>query len=252
MARIIVAGSDGLRRRDLRTALECEGHAVREVETVSDAEVEACIGNGDLLIVDAELDGGDVFSLCRAVRADSNLGIIAIIPAGCEQARIDALNSGADDYVHEQFIVGELLARVRAILRRVRAITEVRESVRLEDRTIDLRSRKVEGPGNRIASLTPREFLVLERLISGNGATVTNRHLAQTVWQRDGAGDLEYVRIVIGQLRRKLEPDHNSPRYILTERAIGYRFRTLAPGVSSPRRNPPAPGYKIGSPAMAQ
>ena len=243
MPRIVVASSDDARRRDLRTALESELHRVSEAASGEEAEEAVRFEYADLLILDANLEGCDLFGFCRGLRQESDLGIITLISAGSDQCRIDALNAGADDYLPEHYEFGELLARVRAILRRVRRPDEPHEHIFLDDRAIDLRAHKVQGPGSQIANLTPKEFLVLKCLVTRGGDAVTNRQLAQRVWQRDGTGDVEYVRVVIGQLRRKLEPDHNRPKYILTERAVGYRFRVPLP---------PAHQYRSDSQAMAQ
>jgi two-component system KDP operon response regulator KdpE len=169
--------------------------------------------------------------LCRAIRRVSNLGIIVLRGQNnikqdridIKQDRIDALNAGADDHLASPFVVQELLARVRAVLRRVTRPEE--ERILLHDRAIDLKSYKIRGPGNRVSHLTPKEFLVLQCLLSHADKPFTHQSLAQTVWQRDGLGELEFVRVVIKQLRRKLESDPDHPRYILTERSVGYRFR---------------------------
>jgi two-component system KDP operon response regulator KdpE len=140
------------------------------------------------------------------------------------QGRIDAFNAGADDYVSSPFVLRELLARVRAVLRRVARFDDEGHQIVLDDRAIDLKSYEIRGPGSRVSHLTPKEFLVLQCLIAHPNKAFTHQRLAQTVWQRDGGGEVEYLRIVIRQLRRKLEPDPDNPRYILTERSVGYRF----------------------------
>jgi two-component system KDP operon response regulator KdpE len=137
----------------------------------------------------------------------------------------DVLNAGADDYLPSTFVAGELLARVRAILRRVPRPAANEQLVSLHDRTIDLKSRKVTGPHGHVSHLTPKEFLVLKYLLAHANQPRTHQNLAQAVWQRHTAGDFEYVRVVISQLRRKLEADPEHPKYLLTERAVGYRLR---------------------------
>jgi two-component system KDP operon response regulator KdpE len=144
------------------------------------------------------------------------------------QGRIDALNAGADDYIPPPFVLQELLARVRAVLRRVTRSDEEGRQIVLQDRAIDLKSYEVRGPGSRVSHLTPKEFLLLQFLVAHPNKAFTHQRLAQTVWQRDGGGEVEYLRIVIRQLRRKLEPDPDNPRYILTERFVGYRFELPA------------------------
>jgi two-component system KDP operon response regulator KdpE len=222
--RILVASSDADKRGVLRVALELEGHDVAEAATAEEAILRACSEPHDVLVMDSLVDGIAAHGLCRAIRPKSDLGIIVLALGETTQGRIDALNAGADDYVSGHFIMAELLARVRAILRRVRRSDETTQQIVLQDRAIDLRSRKVQGPGGTVAHLTPKEFLVLQHLVAHTGKPLTHQSMAQSIWQRDGLGEVEYLRVVIKQLRRKLEPDPDHPRYIRTERSVGYRF----------------------------
>jgi len=223
--RILVASSGVQMRGELRTALEFEGHLVVEAETASQTIEETSSGLHDVLILDSALDGAGPYELCRAIRPKSDLGIILLNRDDSGQGRIDALNAGADDYVPDRFVLAELLARVRAILRRVtRSIGDQRLIV-LQDRAIDFQSHEIKGPDGRVAHLTPKECLVLQHLVTHANRPLTPQSLAQTVWQRDGSGQIEYVRIVVKQLRRKLEPDPDNPRYILTQRSVGYQFQ---------------------------
>ena len=222
--RIIVASDSAQRRAQLRTALEFEGHHVAETESVDQTTQRTSSGQHDLLIVDSGTDRIGLCELCRTIRPKSDLGIIVLAGDDTNQGRIDALNAGADDFVAVPFVVAELLARVRAILRRVTRSGEGCQIV-LQDREVDLRAYEIKGPGSRVSHLTPKEFLVLRYLIAHANKPRTPQTLAQTIWQRDGLGELEYVRIVIRQLRRKLEPNPDNPRYILTERSVGYRFQ---------------------------
>lgn len=230
MAHIIVVAAQ--QRRDLRISLECEGHVVTEVSSAGEAVAETRTGSQDLLIVDSGIgdsgmgdSGCDLYDLCGMLRPESDLGIIVLIRDGMEQLRIGALNAGADDYIAEHFVHAELLARVRAVLRRVRKSPEDHGKILLHDRTIDLRSHKIHTSEGQVSSLTPKEYLVLKCLFAHANKPVTNRHLAREVWRREEDGDFEYVRTVMSQLRRKVERDSNHPRYIITERAAGYRFK---------------------------
>jgi len=223
--RIIVASSSAQARRAIGTALEFEGHEVTEAETADQTVQKTCSGRHDLLILDSDIGGVRLSELCRTIRPKSDLGIIVLNRDDTEQTRIDVLNAGADDYVPALFVFPELLARVRAILRRVIRSGADECQVLLQDRSIDFRSHKIKGPGETVGHLTPKEFLVLECLINHVNKPLTHHTLSQTVWQRDGIGDVEYLRTVIRQLRRKLEPNPDSPRYILTERFVGYRFQ---------------------------
>jgi two-component system KDP operon response regulator KdpE len=223
--RILVASGGAQMRGELRTALEFEGHAVVEVETASETIEETSSGLHDVLILDSALEKVGPYELCRAIRPKSDLGIILLIRDDSGQGRIDALNAGADDYVPDRFALAELLARVRAIMRRVSRFSGRREVVVLEDRAIDFQSHEIKGPDGRVAHLTPKECLVLRHLVTHANRPLTPQILARTVWQRDGGGQLEFVRIIVKQLRRKLEPDPDNPRYILTQRSAGYQFQ---------------------------
>jgi two-component system KDP operon response regulator KdpE len=231
-SRILVASSNSDRRGELRAALEFEGHDVSEAATGAETIEEASSGRHDALVLDtrgdSDIDWVTPHELCREIRQTSDLGIIVVDRDEREQGPIDVLNAGADDYVTAPFVLAELQARVRAILRRVPRAIEKSHEVVLQDRAIDLRSHKIKGPGDRVIHLTPKEFLVLKQLVSNANKPLTHQSLAQSVWQRDAGSEFEYVRIVIKQLRRKLEPDPDNPRYIRTERAVGYRF-DLAP-----------------------
>jgi two-component system KDP operon response regulator KdpE len=220
--RIIVASNATQERRELRAALESEGHQVAEAETADQTIQKTSSGLHDVLILDSGIEEIGVYKLCRAIRSKSDLGIIVLGRDGTTQDRIDALNAGADEYIAAPFVMVELAARVRAILRRV-ARPGGRQIV-LPDRTIDLELYKIKGPDGRVSHLTPKEFQVLQCLVTPANKPRTHQSLAQTVWQRDGSGEVEYMRIVVKQLRRKLEPDPDNPRYILTERSVGYRF----------------------------
>jgi len=230
----MVAGSNPQNRLEVRRTLESEGYDVAETSAPDQTIQEVCSGEYDLLILDSAIEGIGPYELCRAIRARSDLGIIVLRCEKRELTGSDVLNAGADDYLPSMFVVGELLARVRAILRRVPRPGADEHLVLLPDRTIDLKSHQVTGPHGRVWHLTPKEFLVLKYLLAHANQTRTHQNLAQAVWQRNAGGEVEYVRIVIGQLRRKLEPDPEHPRYILTERSIGYRFR-LPQGVPARR-----------------
>jgi two-component system KDP operon response regulator KdpE len=221
---VIVAGSQPQTRWEVRTTLENAGYDVVEAAAPAETLQEVCSGGCQLVILDSAIDGVGPYELCRAIRARSDLGIIVLRREEREPAGSDLLNAGADDFLSITFVVGELLARVRAILRRVPLPRRNEESVLLPDRSIDLKSRKITGPLGRVSHLTPKEFLVLKYLLAHADQPRTHQNLAQAVWQRNAEGEVEYVRVVIGQLRRKLEPDPEHPRYILTERAVGYRF----------------------------
>ena len=243
---VIVAGGSKQKRLEVRTALESQGYGITESIAPQDAIRRACSGEFDLLILDSVIDGIGPYEICQAIRAKSNIGIIVLRREERELAGSDLLNAGADDFLSAVFVIDELVARVRAVLRRVPRPASEEQVVVLADRTIDLRSRKVTSAEGRVEHLTPKEFRVLTYLLEHAGQPRTHQSLARTVWNKNGDGEVEYVRIVIRQLRRKLEPDPEHPRYILTERAIGYRLR-LPDSVQAPR----FPARRIDTRAMA-
>jgi two-component system, OmpR family, KDP operon response regulator KdpE len=245
--RILVASAGAETRKEVRAGLQFEGYHVAEVEAAGQTVAEACSGAHDVLLLDARTEGVAPFQVCRAIRPQSNLGII-VFNGEAQQVLIDVLNAGADDCVAAPLLVPELLARVRAFLRRFVRRREGGEIV-LQDRTIDLKTHRIRDPIGREVHLTPKEFSVLECLIAHANKPLAHQSLAQQVWQRDGQGEVEYLRFVIKQLRSKLEPDPSQPRYILTERSFGYRFqihpaeavaRSRCRVVNSPRRPPRA------------
>jgi two-component system, OmpR family, KDP operon response regulator KdpE len=223
MRRIVVASSASEKCHRMLTELALEGYQVKKADETSEIISAACSGEHDALIVDSVVNGTAAYELCRKIRQRSKLGIIVL---GGEQdvGMIDALNAGADDYVASPFPMAELVACLRALLRRI-APTRCAGQIVLQDRTIDLESRKITGPSSEVGRLTPKEFMVLQCLLNHGNRPRTHQSLAQTVWQRDGRGEVEFVRIVVRQLRRKLESDPRNPRYILTERSVGYRFQ---------------------------
>jgi two-component system, OmpR family, KDP operon response regulator KdpE len=225
--RVIIASSVAGQRKELRAALEFERHRVVEAETAGQMIDRVCSEPYDALLLGSGVGGSGPCDLCRTIRSKSDLGIIVLADQDTRQGRIDVLNAGADDFVPIPFVLPELLARVRAILRRVTRSNEARQIV-LHDRAIDLRSHKIKGPSGRVVHLTPKEFSVLQHLVAHADKPLTHQSLAQSVWQRDAGGEVEYLRIIIKQLRRKLEPDPDNPRYIRTERSVGYRFHLPA------------------------
>lgn len=222
--RIIVAGSDAEQRTELRIVMELEGHRVMEA-TDADQLLEMARGGSHRVLILASRSGEmNPYALCRRIRLESDLGIIVLAADDTAQGRIDLWNAGADDYLASPFVYRELQARVRALLRRVTRIEAEGPEIVLPHCAIDLQTRQIKGPGGRVSSLTPKEFLVLEFLAAHANMAFTCRNLAQSAWQEEGAGKAEYLRLVIRQLRRKLEPNPDQPRYIISERSAGYRF----------------------------
>jgi two-component system KDP operon response regulator KdpE len=227
-SRIIVAGSPNPRLAQLKTVLESDGHRVAATGNPSQTIHETTGDLHDVLILDSCMEGMCEYDLCRTIRPRSDLGIILLIRDNDGQSKIDALDAGADDYLATPFAPAELLARVRALLRRVAHAGARRPKLILSDRVVDLQSHQVIGPADRTAHLTPKEFHVLQYLLSHANRPVSNQTLASAVWRRDGYGDFEYLRVVVAQLRRKLELNPEKPRHIVTDRSSGYRLQIPA------------------------
>lgn len=219
-------------RRFVRAALEAEGWQVHEADTVKKGLTEAGTRKPDLLVVDLGLPDGDGLELIRDVRNWSNVPIVVLSARADEADKIAALDAGADDYLTKPFGVGELLARVRANLRRPRAASgegatdasgEAEPIFRFGDVEVDRPARIVRRSGAEV-HLTPIEYRLLTVLISNVGRVLTHRQLLREVWGPSHAEQSHYLRIYMGHLRQKLEADPAQPRHFLTETAVGYRL----------------------------
>ncbi|MBE7939684.1 response regulator [Ramlibacter aquaticus] len=221
---VIVEDDPGI-RRFVRTALEAEGWRVEEAGTLQEGARAVESHEVNLLLVDLGLPDGDGIELIRQVRGRSSVPLIVLSARAGEQDKIDALDAGADDYLTKPFGVGEMLARVRANLRRPRAGLEMEAagSFRFGDVEIDREARIVRRGGQDV-HLTPIEYRLLSILVANAGRVLTHRQLLQQVWGGPHAEQTHYVRIYMGHLRSKLEADPAKPRHLLTETAIGYRL----------------------------
>ena len=177
----------------------------------------------DLVILDLVMPGMSGLEVCQRVREITSIPIIVLSAKGSESDKVAALDSGADDYVTKPFGMNELLARVRAVLRRSPASEADSPVLTVGDIVIDNAERRVLIAGKE-TKLTPKEFDVLKYLVSNAGKVMTHRKLLQAVWGWQSTDQTEYLRVVINQLRRKIEPDPQHPRYILTEPWVGYRY----------------------------
>lgn len=219
-------------RRFVRAALEAEGWQVHEADTVKKGLTEAGTRKPDLLVVDLGLPDGDGLELIRDVRNWSNVPIVVLSARADEADKIAALDAGADDYLTKPFGVGELLARVRANLRRPRAASGEGTTdasgggepiFRFGDVEVDRPARIVRRSGAEV-HLTPIEYRLLTVLISNVGRVLTHRQLLREVWGPSHAEQSHYLRIYMGHLRQKLEADPTQPQHFLTETAVGYRL----------------------------
>lgn len=197
-----------------------------DVRTASDGESALDLFHDfhpDLIITDLQMPEIDGIEFCRKIRQISEVPIIVLSVRGEERTKVAALDAGADDYVTKPFGMDELLARVRAALRR--APSEKKEDSHLEigDFSVDLANYKVIVRGREI-HLTPKEFELLVYLLRNHGKVLTHRNLLGAIWGGNFTGQTEYLRVFLGNLRKKIEPNPAKPQYILTEPWIGYRF----------------------------
>ena len=211
-------------RRFMRSALESEGCHVLESERGQPALLEAGNGKPDLVLLDLGLPDMDGVEFIRSLRGWSTAPVIIVSARSDEQEKIRALDAGADDYLTKPFGVGELLARVRAQLRRQQHTQDSEPVVRFGEVEVDLARRHVSRAGNDI-HLTPIEYRLLGVLLANTGKVLTHRHLLREVWGPGYAESNHYLRIYVGHLRQKLEGDPAQPQHFLTETGVGYRFQ---------------------------
>jgi len=224
--RILIVDDEPQITRVLRTGLTTRGYDVRVAADGESALETFNDWHPDLVVTDLAMPNVGGLELCRRLRLASQVPIIVLSVKGEEKTKVEALDAGADDFVTKPFSMEELLARVRATLRRAPApSTEDTDSTVLEagDFRLDLETRKVTVLGKEI-HLTPKEFDLLAHLMRQAGKVLTHRKLLTAIWGTNYGEQTEYLRVFIGQLRKKIEPDPGSPRYILTEPWIGYRF----------------------------
>jgi len=222
--RILVVDDEPQITRVLRTSLSSQRYDVR---VANDGETALEIMKDwtpDLVITDLSMPNMDGLELCRRLRASMQIPIIVLSVRGEERTKVQALDAGADDYVTKPFGIEELLARVRANLRRIRPPEpEPAALIEIGDFRIDFAAHKVTV-ARREVHLTPKEFELLVYLARHAGKVVTHRALLGAIWGGHSTEQVEYLRVFVGQLRKKLEPEAASPRYIVTEPWVGYRF----------------------------
>jgi two-component system, OmpR family, KDP operon response regulator KdpE len=224
-------------RNVLRVLLESQGYRCVEAATAQRAEIEARTHKPDLLLVDLGLPDGDGLNVIRRVRGWSQVPIVVLSARTMEEQKIAALDAGADDYVTKPFSAPELLARLRAALRRNLRSAGPDASLQFGAVRIDLARREAQDAGREL-HLTPLEYRVLERLARQLGSIVMQRQLIREVWGPEREDDSRSLRVCIKNLRAKIEPDPRQPRYLVTETGLGYRLRAdeqgAADGTSAP------------------
>jgi two-component system KDP operon response regulator KdpE len=221
--RVLVVDDEPEIVRGLRIVLRDAGYSVEAASTKAEALASVTTRPPEALVLDLVLPDGDGVSVCKDVRRWSRLPILVLSAVGDEREKVRALDAGADDYVTKPFGTEELLARLRAILRRA---PDSAQSSRVEigELTIDLEDRSVTSGGNEV-HLTPIEFDLLRILARHPGRLITQRQLLQEVWGPQYTGESHYLRVHIAHVRAKLEPDPSRPRDLITEPGVGYRLQ---------------------------
>ena len=223
-AKILVVDDEPQITRVLKTTLSSQGYSTRTAADGKEALQTMKEWAPDLIITDLRMPNMDGLSLCRHVREESQVPIIVLSVKGEERAKVEALDAGADDYVTKPFNINELLARVRAGLRRTAAAKQPESPViAIGDFQIDADKRAVLVKG-RDVHLTPKEFDLMVYLARNPGKVITHRALLSAVWGTNSTEQPEYLRVFVGHLRKKLEVVDNASRYIVTEPWVGYRF----------------------------
>ena len=222
---VLVVEDDPHIRRFVHTALESEGCHVVDSDTMAQGLISAGTRQPDMVILDLGLPDGNGLQFVQDLRTWSSMPVLVLSARTAETDKIDVLDAGADDYLTKPFSVGELLARVRALLRRARKGTEVEQPLfSFGDIEVDLVRRLVTRAGQPV-HLTPIEYRLLGVLLANAGKVMTHRHLLRDVWGPAYVDSNHYLRIYVGHLRHKLENDPAQPRHFLTETGVGYRFR---------------------------
>ena len=229
---ILVVEDEAQIRRVLRTTLSTSGYDVIEAKDGQEAVDMVIRERPALILLDVNMPEMSGLEACSKIRLSFDGPIIMVTVRNSERDKIQALDSGADDYVVKPFTMGELLARIRAALRRS-ASEDPLPKIETPQLSVDLAKRKVEVLGERV-HLSPKEFEVLRLLMIQQGKPLTHKKILQNVWGPDQGEETENLRVVVNQLRKKIEKDPARPRYVLTEPWVGYRFQF--PSTGSERR----------------
>jgi two-component system KDP operon response regulator KdpE len=221
--RVLVVDDEPQIVRALKVILRSAGYATEAAVSKQEALNAVSVRPPDAMVLDLVLPDGSGVDVCADVRRWSSLPIIVLSAVGDEREKVRALDAGADDYITKPFGTDELLARLRAVLRRV-ADDGGKPSVTIGDLTVDLASHAVTMGGEEI-HLTPIEFDLLRALTQHRGRLVTHRQLLHEVWGPGYENETHYLRVHVAHIRSKLEPEPSRPRYVITEPGIGYRLR---------------------------
>ncbi len=227
-ARVLVVDDDPQIRRVMRMTLVAHGYVVSDARSGEEALETLRGAMQDLVLLDINMPGMGGLEACRLIRASSEIPIIVLTVRNAERDKVEALDAGADDYVTKPFGTPELLARIRAALRRAPSLTEDFTGVlALGAAEVDFTSRRIRKNGKELP-LTPKELDVLRYLAAHANSPVPHAKLLQTVWGPDYGGEVEYLRVFVNRLRKKIEENPSEPRCLLTVPRVGYRLQVAA------------------------
>jgi two-component system KDP operon response regulator KdpE len=230
--RILVVDDDPQIRRVMRVTLTGQGYEVDDVKTGETALEKLRQERFDLVLLDMNMPGMGGIETCRAIRSQSEIAIIMLTVRDTEADKVDALDAGADDYVTKPYNAPELLARIRANLRRTPWTQGPVGRLAIGPVEVDFDTRQVTSRGRRVR-LTPKEFELLRYLVAHSNKVLTHRELLQAVWGPDYGDQVDYLRVFVNQLRKKIEANPSTPVYLLTEPWVGYRLQLAGRGLES-------------------
>jgi two-component system, OmpR family, KDP operon response regulator KdpE len=221
--RILIVDDDPQIRRVMRVTLAGQGYEVDDATNGAIALERLRVQRFDLVLLDMNMPGMDGLETCGFIRAASDMPIVMLTVRDDEASKVAALDAGADDYVTKPFSQSELLARIRAALRRAPSLAGVVDHVSLGPVHVNFDTREVTAPG-RSVRLTPKEFELLRYFAAHPNKTLSHRELLQAVWGPDYGDQVDYLRVFVNQLRKKIEEKPSSPVFLLTEPWVGYRL----------------------------
>ena len=223
--RILVVDDDPQIRRTMKATLTARHYEVSDSRNGEEALDKLRSETFDLVLLDMNMPGTGGIETCRLIRSSSDVAIIMLTVNNAEKDKVEALDAGADDYVTKPFSIAELLARIRATLRRLPQVPDEAglQQLTVEGVEIDLPSRQVTVR-DRTSRLTAKEFDLLSYFLIRPNKTIAHRELLQAVWGPDYGDELEYLRVFVNRLRKKIEPDPSKPRFLVTDAWAGYRF----------------------------
>jgi two-component system KDP operon response regulator KdpE len=225
--RVLVVDDDPQIRRVMRMTLTGHGYEVDDAKAGEEALEKVRDQRFDLVLLDMNMPGIGGLETCRAIRGQSDVAIIMLTVRDAEADKVEALDAGADDYITKPYNPPELLARIRAALRRTPSMQEPSGRVFLGSVEIDFDARQVTAPGRKVR-LTPKEFDLLRYMVAHANKTISHRELLQAVWGPDYGDQVDYLRVFVNQLRKKIELKPSSPVFLLTEPWVGYRLSVPA------------------------